>query len=41
MGYQNKKQNSPHCTLCRTGEYVADLRLPYACKLLFQVLPGP
>ena len=24
------------CSLCRTGDHVAELRLPYACKLLFQ-----
>lgn len=26
------------CQYCRSGEKVADLRLPYACKLLFQEL---
>jgi len=26
------------CQFCRSGEKVADIRLPYACKLLFQEL---
>jgi len=26
------------CQYCRSGEHVADIRLPYACKLLFQEL---
>lgn len=26
------------CQYCRSGERVADIRLPYACKLLFQEL---
>ena len=26
------------CQYCRSGEKVADIRLPYACKLLFQEL---
>ena len=26
------------CQFCRSGEHVADIRLPYACKLLFQEL---
>ncbi len=26
------------CQFCRSGEYVKDIRLPYACKLLFQEL---
>lgn len=26
------------CQYCRTGEKVRDLRIPYACKLLFQEL---
>lgn len=26
------------CQMCRSGEKVADIRLPYACKLLFQEL---
>ena len=26
------------CQYCRTGEHMAVLRIPYACKLLFQEL---
>lgn len=26
------------CQFCRSGEKVAELKLPYACKLLFQEL---
>jgi len=26
------------CQNCRSGEYMADIRIPYACKLLFQEL---
>lgn len=40
--------DSPHsrrysgwCQNCRSPEKMADIRLPYACKLLFQVPTGP
>ncbi|CAI5930828.1 unnamed protein product [Closterium sp. NIES-64] len=36
LGYFHQKLRVPMCSLCRTGEHVAELRLPYACKLLFQ-----
>jgi DNA-directed RNA polymerase III subunit RPC2 len=26
------------CQYCRSGDKVADIRIPYACKLLFQEL---
>eukprot|EP00590_Aulacoseira_subarctica_P012306 CAMPEP_0172419888 /NCGR_PEP_ID=MMETSP1064-20121228/6276_1 /TAXON_ID=202472 /ORGANISM="Aulacoseira subarctica , Strain CCAP 1002/5" /LENGTH=1336 /DNA_ID=CAMNT_0013159575 /DNA_START=27 /DNA_END=4037 /DNA_ORIENTATION=+ len=31
-------QHQNWCQYCRSGERVADIRLPYACKLLFQEL---
>ena len=37
-GYYNHKLKTLHCSMCKNGENMAKMRLPYACKLLFQVL---
>ncbi|GAB2295727.1 DNA-directed RNA polymerase III subunit 2 [Dionaea muscipula] len=38
LGYYNHKLQTGFCSTCRTGEHVYPLKLPYACKLLFQEL---
>eukprot|EP00897_Mesotaenium_endlicherianum_P004680 jgi/Mesen1/423/ME000100S10653 len=38
MGYWHHKLKVPLCSLCKTGLHIATLKLPYACKLLFQEL---
>lgn len=37
MGYYNHKLKIALCTYCKSGENMATMKLPYACKLLFQV----
>ena len=37
MGYFNQDIRKGYCTTCKTGEGVTNLKVPYACKLLFQV----
>ncbi|ONK81474.1 uncharacterized protein A4U43_C01F29510 [Asparagus officinalis] len=37
LGYYNYKLKTAFCSSCRTGENVATMMLPYACKLLFQI----
>lgn len=37
MGYYNQDIRKGYCTSCKTGDGVANLTVPYACKLLFQV----
>ncbi|KAE9446843.1 hypothetical protein C3L33_21268, partial [Rhododendron williamsianum] len=38
LGYYNHKLKISICSTCKNGENVSTLKLPYACKLLFQVL---
>ena len=38
LGFQHQITGKNQCTLCGTGADVATLKLPYACKLLFQEL---
>jgi DNA-directed RNA polymerase III subunit RPC2 len=38
LGYYNHKLKTPYCSMCKNGENVSKLMLPYACKLWFQVL---
>ncbi|XP_047306154.1 DNA-directed RNA polymerase III subunit 2-like [Impatiens glandulifera] len=38
MGYYNYKLKMNVCSTCKSGENVASLKVPYACKLLFQEL---
>ena len=38
LGYYNHKLKTSYCSMCKNGENMAKMRLPYACKLLFQVL---
>ncbi len=37
MGYYDHKLKIALCTYCKSGENMATMKLPYACKLLFQV----
>ncbi|KAK1372477.1 hypothetical protein POM88_028670 [Heracleum sosnowskyi] len=38
LGYYNSKLKAAVCSLCKDGNNVSNLKLPYACKLLFQEL---
>ena len=38
LGYYHHKLQTGYCTQCATGATVAPLKVPYACKLLFQEL---
>ena len=38
LGYYNHKLKTSYCSMCKNGKNMAKMRLPYACKLLFQVL---
>lgn len=38
LGYYNHKLKTSYCSMCKNGENMAKMRMPYACKLLFQVL---
>lgn len=38
LGYYNHKLKTPFCSMCKNGESVSTMKLPYACKLLFQEL---
>ncbi|XP_047315240.1 DNA-directed RNA polymerase III subunit 2 [Impatiens glandulifera] len=38
LGYYNYKLKINVCSTCKTGENVCSMKLPYACKLLFQEL---
>ncbi|AED95209.1 unnamed protein product [Arabidopsis thaliana] len=38
LGYYNYKLKKAVCTTCKNGDNIATMKLPYACKLLFQEL---
>lgn len=38
LGYYNHKLKTSCCSMCKTGENISTMKLPYACKLLFQEL---
>ncbi|WOH04390.1 hypothetical protein DCAR_0623799 [Daucus carota subsp. sativus] len=38
LGYYNYKLKAAICSTCKDGEKISTLKLPYACKLLFQEL---
>lgn len=38
LGYYNHKLKMAYCSMCKSGENVSTMKLPYACKLLFQEL---
>ncbi|XP_042436786.1 DNA-directed RNA polymerase III subunit 2-like isoform X1 [Zingiber officinale] len=38
LGYYNYKLKTAFCSMCKNGKNISTIRLPYACKLLFQEL---
>ncbi|XP_060177518.1 DNA-directed RNA polymerase III subunit 2-like [Lycium barbarum] len=38
LGYYNYKLKSGFCSMCKNGENMSTMKLPYACKLLIQEL---
>ncbi|CAL9153212.1 unnamed protein product [Musa hybrid cultivar] len=38
LGYYNYKLKTAFCSMCKNGENISTMKLPYACKLLFQVM---
>ena len=38
IGYYHHKLKICLCSTCKTGDNIATMKLPYACKLLFQVI---
>eukprot|EP00252_Welwitschia_mirabilis_P002829 TRINITY_DN12826_c0_g1_i1.p1 TRINITY_DN12826_c0_g1~~TRINITY_DN12826_c0_g1_i1.p1 ORF type:complete len:928 (-),score=181.14 TRINITY_DN12826_c0_g1_i1:493-3177(-) len=38
LGYYNHKLKMAYCTTCKSGEQISTMKLPYACKLMFQEL---
>ncbi|KAI3834885.1 hypothetical protein MKW98_015998 [Papaver atlanticum] len=38
LGYYNHKLKTGICSSCKNGENISKMKLPYACKLLFQEL---
>lgn len=37
LGYYNHKLKIGICSTCKNGDNISTMKLPYACKLLFQV----
>ncbi|XP_043723209.1 DNA-directed RNA polymerase III subunit 2-like [Telopea speciosissima] len=37
LGYYNHKLRTGICSTCKNGDNISTMKLPYACKLLFQV----
>ncbi|XP_058110216.1 DNA-directed RNA polymerase III subunit 2 isoform X2 [Magnolia sinica] len=38
LGYYHHKLKTGYCSTCKNGDNVSQMKLPYACKLLFQEL---
>lgn len=38
LGYYNHKLKTGICSSCKNGEQISTMKLPYACKLLIQVM---
>ncbi|KAM0935649.1 putative DNA-directed RNA polymerase [Dioscorea sansibarensis] len=38
LGYYNYKLKTAFCSMCKNGDNISTMKLPYACKLLFQEL---
>uniref|UniRef100_A0A0D9V0X6 DNA-directed RNA polymerase subunit beta n=1 Tax=Leersia perrieri TaxID=77586 RepID=A0A0D9V0X6_9ORYZ len=38
LGYYNHRLKASYCSMCKNGENMAKMKMPYACKLLFQEL---
>lgn len=38
LGYWSAELNQGLCSHCKSGDDVATMKMPYACKLLFQEL---
>ncbi|KAL4563722.1 hypothetical protein LXL04_027767 [Taraxacum kok-saghyz] len=36
LGYENHKTKAKVCSTCKNGDNISSMKLPYACKLLFQ-----
>ncbi|XP_023756456.1 DNA-directed RNA polymerase III subunit 2-like [Lactuca sativa] len=36
LGYENRKTKTKVCSTCKNGDNLSSMKLPYACKLLFQ-----
>jgi len=37
LGYYSHKLKAGICSACKNGDNISTMKLPYACKLLFQV----
>lgn len=38
LGYYNHKLKTGVCSSCKNGDQISTMKLPYACKLLIQVM---
>ncbi|KAL5976597.1 hypothetical protein ACLOJK_020930 [Asimina triloba] len=38
LGYYHHRLKTGYCSTCKSGDNVSKMKLPYACKLLFQEL---